>query len=215
MDLFRFGNMKSVTSILALFTIVLFTFGCQSRKSKSDIEITFIQDTLDIGYTYWWPQSGPFVGNCGEELSLVFAGILTELEKPNKNAGPLYTVQEGIIEIERVFKIKEIGINSYANQKFVRTDCFYDLGITVGDTVLVSCYEFEDAYSIPGGKSILKIRSFDDPIVTSLRNFIDSDQNPVKLKKDSLLWRTFELDKDLSRIIACHEQSKDSVDVSE
>lgn len=207
--------MKSVTSILALFTIVLFTFGCQSRKSKSDIEITFIQDTLDIGYTYWWPQSGPFVGNCGEELSLVFAGILTELEKPNKNAGPLYTVQEGIIEIERVFKIKEIGINSYANQKFVRTDCFYDLGITVGDTVLVSCYEFEDAYSIPGGKSILKIRSFDDPIVTSLRNFIDSDQNPVKLKKDSLLWRTFELDKDLSRIIACHEQSKDSVDVSE
>ena len=215
MDLFRFGNMKSVTSILALFTIVLFTFGCQSRKSKSDIEITFIQDTLDIGYTYWWPQSGPFVGNCGEELSLVFAGILTELEKPNKNAGPLYTVQEGIIEIDRVFKIKEIGINSYANQKFVRTDCFYDLGITVGDTVLVSCYEFEDAYSIPGGKSILKIRSFDDPIVTSLRNFIDSDQNPVKLKKDSLLWRTFELDKDLSRIIACHEQSKDSVDVSE
>ena len=215
MDLFRFGNMKSVTSILALFTIVLFTFGCQSRKSKSDIEISFIQDTLDIGYTYWWPQSGPFVGNCGEELSLVFAGILTELEKPNKNAGPLYTVQEGIIEIERVFKIKEIGINSYANQKFVRTDCFYDLGITVGDTVLVSCYEFEDAYSIPGGKSILKIRSFDDPIVTSLRNFIDSDQNPVKLKKDSLLWRTFELDKDLSRIIACHEQSKDSVDVSE
>lgn len=207
--------MKSVTSILALFTIVLFTFGCQSRKSKSDIEITFIQDTLDIGYTYWWPQSGPFVGNCGEELSLVFAGILTELEKPNKNAGPLYTVQEGIIEIERVFKIKEIGINSYANQKFVRTDCFYDLGITVGDTVLVSCYEFEDAYSIPGGKSILKIRSFDDPIVTSLRNFIDSDQNPVKLKKDSLLWRTFELDKDLSRIIACREQSKDSVDVSE
>ncbi len=215
MDLFRFGNMKSVTSILALFTIVLFTFGCQSRKSKSDIEISFIQDTLDIGYTYWWPQSGPFVGNCGEELSLVFAGILTELEKPNKNAGPLYTVQEGIIEIERVFKIKEIGINSYANQKFVRTDCFYDLGITVGDTVLVSCYEFEDAYSIPGGKSILKIRSFDDPIVTSLRNFIDSDQNPVKLKKDSLLWRTFELDKDLSRIIACREQSKDSVDVSE
>ena len=215
MDLFRFGNMKSVTSILALFTIVLFTFGCQSRKSKSDIEISFIQDTLDIGYTYWWPQSGPFVGNCGEELSLVFAGIITELEKPNKNAGPLYTVQEGIIEIDRVFKIKEIGINSYANQKFVRTDCFYDLGITVGDTVLVSCYEFEDAYSIPGGKSILKIRSFDDPIVTSLRNFIDSDQNPVKLKKDSLLWRTFELDKDLSRIIACHEQSKDSVDVSE
>lgn len=207
--------MKSVTSILALFTIVLFTFGCQSRKSKSDIEISFIQDTLDIGYTYWWPQSGPFVGNCGEELSLVFAGIITELEKPNKNAGPLYTVQEGIIEIERVFKIKEIGINSYANQKFVRTDCFYDLGITVGDTVLVSCYEFEDAYSIPGGKSILKIRSFDDPIVTSLRNFIDSDQNPVKLKKDSLLWRTFELDKDLSRIIACREQSKDSVDVSE
>lgn len=207
--------MKSVTSILALFTIVLFTFGCQSRKSKSDIEISFIQDTLDIGYTYWWPQSGPFVGNCGEELSLVFAGIITELEKPNKNAGPLYTVQEGIIEIDRVFKIKEIGINSYANQKFVRTDCFYDLGITVGDTVLVSCYEFEDAYSIPGGKSILKIRSFDDPIVTSLRNFIDSDQNPVKLKKDSLLWRTFELDKDLSRIIACREQSKDSVDVSE
>ncbi|WP_339711256.1 hypothetical protein [uncultured Kriegella sp.] len=206
--------MKLATRILTMVISILVLFGCQTKKSKSDIEIAFTRDTLDVGYTYWWPQSGPFIGDCGEELSLVFVGILKQLEKPNKNAGPLYTVQEGIIEIEKVFKIKEVGRDSYANQKFVRTDCFYDLGLQIGDTVSVSCYDFEDAYSIPGGNSILKIRSFDDPIITSLRNYIDSDQNPVKLKKDSLLWRTFELDKDLSHIITCHEQSKDSVDVS-
>ena len=207
--------MKFATRVLALAITIMLLMGCQSRKSKSDIEIVFTQDTLDVGYTYWWPQSGPFIGNCGDELSLVFVGILTELKKPNKNAGPLYTVQEGVIKIEKVFKVREMGVNSYANQQFVRTDCFHDLGLTVGDTVLVFCYDFEDTYSIPGGKSILKVNGFEVPIITSLRNYIDSDQNPVNIKRDSLLWRTFELDKDLKQIITCHEYLNDSLNVTE
>jgi hypothetical protein len=169
------------------------------------MEIGFTQDTLDVGYTYWWPESGPFLGLCGDELSLVFSGTVTDILEPTDEAGPLYTSQKGFIQIERVFKIKDLGPNTYANQPFIVTDCFDGLDFKKGDMVLVFCYEYENDLSIPGGKSIIKIEAMDDPLITSIKEYIDADQNPNKIKKDMKLWKKQGLDAALRRILECNE----------
>lgn len=200
------SGFKNLTGLLWLSVLASICLACRTERAKSDIEIIFTQDTINVGYTYWWPGSGPFIGSCGDELSLVFSGILTQLKEPTDDPGPLYVSQKGVIEIDKVFKMKELGKKTYADQKFFSTDCFYKSGLKVGDTVLVICYDYEDDYSIPGGKSILKITSFEDPLVQSVRKYIDNDQDPVKLKKDIGLWATQGLGRALEKIIACGEE---------
>ena len=176
------------------------------KKSKSDIEIVFSQDTLNVGYTYWWPESGPFIGNCGEELSLVFSGVITKLDRPSTEAGPLYTSQKGTIAVNKVFKIKEIGEKTYASQGFVGTDCFFESGLKEKDSVLVFCYDYEDDYSIPGKDCIVKIDGFENPLVQSIRKYIDSDDNPLVLKNDIGLWATYGYGRALESSIECREE---------
>lgn len=195
-----------------LFLIVLLSIlaccSCKrSKHGKSDIDIEFTQDTLVVGYTYWWPESGPFLGPCGEELSLVFSGTLTDILAPTDEAGPLYHSQKGIIKIEEVYKIKDLGANTYANQQFFITDCFDGLNLKKDDHVLVFCYDYENALSIPGGASILKITSLDDPLITSIKRYIDTDQNPTKIKKDRKLWERYGLGTALNRILECSESA--------
>jgi hypothetical protein len=190
--------------------MVAFVSSCQlDENRKSDIEVEFMLDTLDVGYTYWWPESGPFIGNCGQELSLVFSGIVTNLEAPTNEAGPLYKQQKGTITIEKVFKIKELDENTYKNQRFLTTDCFYETGLGTGDTVLVICYDYENAYTIPGAGSILKIHSFEDGTVKSIRKYIDADENPEKIEKDIGLWASYGHGRALEQVIECQSEMKD------
>lgn len=205
-----FATRASLIAISFVIFIAIFASSCQLIGSrKSDIEIEFMLDTLDVGYTYWWPEAGPFIGNCGKELSLVFTGTLTNLEAPTSDAGPLYTPQKGTITIEEVFKIKELNGNTYKNQRFITTDCFYESGIGTGDKVLVICYDFENDYTIPGAGSILKIESFDDEGVASMRKYIDNDEDPVKIEKDIGLWATYGHGRALEQLIDCRSEMKD------
>ncbi len=195
---------KRTQFLLVCYCVALIS--CNSKKSKSDIEIEFAQDTLTVGYTYWWPESGPFIGQCGDELSLVFSGTISNLQQPNDDAGPLYTSQKGTIEIDRVYKIKDLGESNYANQKFIVTDCFHGLDLNTGDSVLVFCYDFEEDYTVPGGKSILKITDMDDPLIASIKRYIDTDQNAVHLKKDIGIWANAGLGRKLQEVIKCAEE---------
>ena len=191
--------------ILMVVLILLASASCKRPKqSKSDLDIAFTQDTLNVGYTYWWQESGPFVGECGDELSLVFSGTITEILEPTDEAGPLYSSQKGIIEIDRVFKIKDLGPNSYDNQQFFVSDCFDGLGLKKADKVLVFCYDYENALSISGGHSIIQLDSFDDPLIASIKKYLDADQDPSKIKKDIALWEKYGLGTALEQIISCH-----------
>ena len=200
------GLKRYPSAVLALFVLLFFNSCGGDKKSKSDIESVFTQDTLHVGYTYWWPQSGPFIGSCGDELSLVFSGTITNLEEPNDNPGPLYTSQQGTIEINTLYKIKELSKNTYDNQRFFISDCFHGLGFEVGDQVLVFCFDYEGSYSIPGGKSLLKLKSFDDPVIASIRRYIDAEENSLILKNDMALWASKGLGRELESIIKCREE---------
>ncbi len=197
-----YAELKHLRLVFAVFL----SLECNHKKSKSDIDTTFVNDTLHVGYTYWWPESGPFLGNCGDELSLVFVGTLSHLDEPNNDPGPLYTAQKGVVEINRVLKIKDLGEKKYHNQKFMTTDCYYKSGLSVGDKVLVICYDYDTDYSIPGQKSLLKIDSFDDDLVASIRAYIDADENPLTIKNDIALWSRRSLGRALEGVIACRQE---------
>ncbi len=194
--------------LLVVFIVLLSIYSCnRSKQTKSDIAIEFTQDTLAVGYTYWWPESGPFIGQCGDELSLVFSGTITDILEPTDEAGPLYNSQRGYIQIDRVFKTKDLGVNSYVNEQIFVSDCFDGLNLKIEDPVLVFCYDYENGLSIPGRQSILKIDSLDDPLINSIKRYIDTDQNPSKIKRDMKLWAKHGLDDALERMIQCHKNT--------
>jgi len=192
---------------LAISFMLLFG-SCNLKKSKSDLEIVFTNDTLAIGHTYWWSQKKPFSTYCSEEHSLIFTGTITDLMEPNTELEHLYTSQEGHIKIERLYKIKDIGKNIYAEQNFISTDCFFGSELKKGDTVLVFCYDYEQNYSIPGKECIIKINGFDDPLITSVRKFIDANDNPTVLKKDIKVWGNYGLGDALEANIECYLDRK-------
>ena len=209
--------MKLLRGKLFCFVICLIgIWGCSDHKKVDekhpsqivDKEVVQIQlqnqDTFKLGYTYWWPQSGPFLGYCGEPYSLVFLGTVVALQE--EQIEEHYVAQKGMIKVDSVLFSKKLQMNSYHNQKLISTDAFYQANIEEGDQILVCCYAYEDNYVHPGGKSILKIEGIHDPKVKSLITYIQSGQDPRSIKGDINLWEEAQLGYDLRQIITCKEE---------
>ncbi|WP_299220259.1 hypothetical protein [uncultured Aquimarina sp.] len=198
---------KGLYIFLLISTITVTFLGCnQSKhKSKHGLKVSYTADTLKVAYTYWWPQSGPFIGMCGQRYAMVFTGVITKIDISEKEPEALYTSQKGIIEIEQILTVRHLEKKKYDNQRFFSSDCFYEQGLKEGDKVVVFCYEYEDYYSIPGKKSIIKIKNDNDPIIKSIKKYIETDQNPLAIKDDIELWKKYDLDENLTQIIQCKE----------
>ena len=162
-------------------------------------------DTLYVGYTYWWPESGPFVGACGTPYALAFVGIVHSINDTEKIAKGSHQSKQGVIEIAEVLALDGVGKAAYQKQKVFVSDCFEHVDVGVGDMVLVFCYEYEGIVSIPGGNSILKIESLTDPLLTSIRKYIAADQKATAIEDDIRLWEEPGFGAALRQIIACEE----------
>jgi hypothetical protein len=178
-------------------------------------------DTLNVGYTYWWPSGGPFTGLCGNTYSIVFTGTITKLYKPEnshpngRNIGEVtWTPQKGVIKINKVeFKkppeegYKATAGRNYGGENYFSSECFFGSGLNEGDKVIVFIYSYEGEYSIPGN-SILKIESFSDAAVHSIQKYIKNGQDPLAVEEDTSVWRKYNLDYALKEIIKCRKESK-------
>ena len=84
------------------------------------------KDALNVGYTYWWPQSGPFIGNCGQKYSLVFLGEIKKIEPPAEDSTRLYTSQRGFISIDRVLTVRPLKRHPFEKQTIFTSIFCYD-----------------------------------------------------------------------------------------
>ncbi|MFK8104880.1 MAG: hypothetical protein AB8G15_20345 [Saprospiraceae bacterium] len=161
----------------------------------------FKEDSLSIAYTYWWPASGPFIGMCGDQYSLVVTGTITALaaKQPQEN----FVAQRGTITLHEKIWSQATAQQKYQGEKFMVADAFAKTGVELGDKVLVFIYAYEGVYALPGGKSILKIEQFDGPEVQAIRKYIAAEQNPLVLQNDLELWAKYQLDEALQTIIDC------------
>ncbi|MDH7446253.1 hypothetical protein [Aquimarina sp. 2201CG14-23] len=199
-----------------IFGFILIIVSCKEtshQETKNTLEIDkeqeqrnnqFTQlDTFNVGYTYWWPQSGPFIGNCGEKYSLVFLGTIHEIYKKTEEIQ--YQSQKGIISIDKVLVAKNLKKKTYNREAYFSSDCFDNVLANKGDKVIVFCHEYEGSYSIAGAKSILKISGVNDPIVKSIERYIQSNQNPLAIQQDIPLWKKHQFDTELKQLILCKE----------
>lgn len=195
----------------SLNVIILFLlFSSCTRSSTVNSKELLGSDTLNVSYTYWWPSGGPFIGLCGDPYSFVFTGTVTKLYPPFQyKSSSEVLLQKGVIKINDIkYKgspekdpRKSLGY-TYSNEHYFSSDCFYDLNLKEGDKVVVFIYSYEGEYSIPA-KSILKLESFTDPILTSLEKYIKSNQDALAIKDDINSWKKYNLDKALEQIIDC------------
>lgn len=189
-----------------LFLILLPTFvSGQSDNTGSSSFINPGADTLYVGYTYWWPESGPFIGTCGIPYALVFTGLVQSMGASETAPTGLYSSKPGVIEIEEILKLEGVGKATYSGQKIFVSDCFEHADVEVGDTVLVFCYEYEGSVSIPGSDSILKIEGLADPAVTSIKKYVAAGQEASAIADDIPMWEERGLGAALRQIIACEE----------
>ncbi len=160
-------------------------------------------DTLDVAYTYWWSEAGPFIGLCGDKYALVVVGEITTINSASETQNDGHVKQEGVIKIHEVMVNQQLPKQSYQHEQFLKSDGFYDSKLTIGDKVIMFCYAYEGRLAMPGAGAIVKIEQQDDPRLSSIKKYIKSDQNALTIKDDVSIWEEVGHGKALIKILAC------------
>lgn len=206
-------KLKISLTLLTLFLTAGLTFNVPAGFRLNKVSNP---DTLNVAYTFWQPPGGPFTGMCGNPYSMVFTGTLTAMDEPVEHhptgryaEAVLYTGQKGVIRIAEMLFVqppqcenqKKTGRN-YRGETFFSSDCFYQSGLMPGDKVIAFVYAYEGEYCIPV-KSILRIDDYRDSIVSSVKKYIGSHQDPLSIRSDTAIWKKYRLDEALKTIVDC------------
>ena len=199
---------------LALGAFVFFLIACeqiQEKKDQNPIQQSIQEikpekeELLDVGYTFWWPHSGPFIGLCGTPYAFVFKGTVIEIADTISVGHLEVKKQNGKIEIQVFMALEQPDKQKYTGQKYFTSDCFYGLDLKVGDKVMGFCYEYEGYFAIPGGKSLLKIDHWNDPLVRAIGQYLENGRNPYSVSDQMELWEKYDLVEDLKRNMECFD----------
>jgi hypothetical protein len=201
------------------FILILCIWIAPAYSAKEGI--SNFSDTLDVGYTYWWPGGGPFLGLCGSSYSMVFTAKVLEIQKtgpafPPQSQDTLYVPQIGILKFNEIIYSeapdpgpKAEPVQVFSQQSFFRSDCFFGSNLKPGDLVLGFVYSYEGNYSIPSG-SLLKLSHYDHPVVKSIRKYIKNNQDPFSIEQDSLIYREFGFEHSLKQVLNCARHSQNN-----
>ncbi len=197
--------MKTLELIYFIFVLICLN-ACNGDNSKSSFAAGS-RDTLFAAYTYWWPAGGPFIGLCGDPYSLVFTGTVSSIEEitATEKADKIVPKKGTITIKEMLYKSDPKDAKNpikFHSQKYFSSDCFYGKQFKKGDKVLVFVYSYEGEYSIPPN-SILKLNSFEEAAVGSIKTYIKNSQNPLSIKDDLKIWKEYGFDEALEQLIEC------------
>jgi hypothetical protein len=186
-------TMKKTLSLICYLLITNVIFGINpvlDFHRASSPQYTLIDDTLHVGYTYWWNSSEPIMGIYGRGYALIFTGVVTEISPADDyNDDVIYASQFGTIEIMQVLHSKKLKDASLENQKYFTSDCFYTSGFKKGDTVLVFCFEYEGRYAIPGHRSIVELDGMDDPFLHLIQLYANNNLDKDIITNHLDIWK--------------------------
>jgi len=191
-------NLKSTFCLIYVLFCTNVGFASNAEvgfQRESCTEYNGIDDTLHVGYTYWWNSSEPIMGIYGREYALIFRGVVTEIspyeDYYDEDYGDdvIYDSQFGTIDIVDVLHSKKLKDESIEGRKFCTSDCFYNSGLNKGDTVLVFCFEYEDRYAIPGHRSIVKLDGIDDPFLNLIQLYLKNDMDKEVILSHPEIWK--------------------------
>ncbi|MCI5055910.1 MAG: hypothetical protein MRY83_07360 [Flavobacteriales bacterium] len=170
-----------------LVLVVLILLSSMNLKSQNRFNYES-KDTLYAHYTFWWLLHGPFA----HKPQMYFIGELTHLRE-EIDTNSLARGREGTIRIKEVLHVVDTERQKYRGQKYFNVDCFPEKPMKIGQKFLVTVNEYEDNYVMPGGQSLLKIDSYEDPKVESLRKYVAADFNPNAILSDTATWNAAKL----------------------
>jgi hypothetical protein len=180
----------SVICVLLCTNVVFASNAVFDFQRVSYTEYNRIDDTLHVGYTYWWNSSEPIMGIYGREYALIFTGVVTEISPADDyDNDVIYDSQFGTIKIMQVLYSKKLKEASSDGRKFFTSDCFYNSGLKKGDSVLVFCFEYEDRYAIPGHRSIVELDGMDDPFLHLIELYANNNLDKDIITNHLDLWK--------------------------
>lgn len=196
--------MKFAIGILTVLIIGLTdSFTLSESTSVSHVDSKENIDTLRVGYTYWWPQSSPFINPCGGGHSLVLYGEIADMQEPIFDEDRLYTPQTGVIKIIDVLYLSEGKQQHYNAEEMMVTDCFYEAGLDTGQQVMVFCYEYEDYFSIPGKECIVPISGPTDNVLLSMLKYYTAEKDVKEILESSEHWEEKGYSLEMKMLGAC------------